>query len=135
MKIQNIIRMQAIMIGLGAALFLTTSTRAQEITNSSFDESRNCVAFSQPDPVPAATDLNSSAANSDATIPVAVIATPIVTQAAIVSLWNSIEGWVIASFLFCVALVALYALLEAKRANRNLEARIGSKVDRRAVLS
>jgi hypothetical protein len=35
-----------------------------------------------------------------------------------------IKGWLIVGMLVCIAIVALYALSEAKRANRNLSARL-----------
>ncbi len=135
MKVQNIFRMQAIVIGLGAALFLTTSAQAQEITNSSFDEGPNVVAFAQPSPTTAASALNSPAANSDVMTSAAMVSTPVVAQESAVSLWTPVEGWLFVAFLISVALISLYALVEAKRANRNLNPRVNSQVSGRIALS
>jgi hypothetical protein len=134
MKLQNIFRMQAIVIGLGAALFLTTSAQAQEITNDSFDDGPNVVALAQPSATPAASDLNSPVANSTAMTASAMISTPVVEQESAASLWTPVQGWLFAAFLLCVALISLYALVEAKRANRNLNTRVSSQVTNRVAL-
>jgi hypothetical protein len=135
MKLQNIFRMQTIVISLGAALFLATSAQAQEITNTSFDEGPNVVAFAQPAPAPAASNLSSPASNSPAMTPgSAMISTPIVVQESAASLWTPVEGWLFAAFLFCTALISLYALVEAKRANRNFKTRVAPQVNREVAL-
>jgi len=137
MKLQNILRMQAIVIGLGATLLLASSAPAQEIVNTEFPDGPNVAAFAQP--APAATVNDSDAAvvliPSVMSPAAASIATPVPAQAAAISLWYSVQGWVIASLLLCIGLVALYALAEAKRANRNLDARTGSQGYRRVALS
>jgi hypothetical protein len=48
---------------------------------------------------------------------------------------DSVEGWVLATFLVCIALVALCALAQSKRANRNLDARTGAHISRGIALS
>jgi hypothetical protein len=134
MKLQNIFRMQAIVIGLGAALFLTTSVQAQEITNASFDEGPNVVALAQPSSIPTPSASNSPAANSDAVTSAAMISTPIAVQESAASLWTPAEGWLFVAFLFCTAMISLYALVEAKRANRNHNTRVDSQVNSRVAL-
>ena len=135
MKVQNIFQKQAILIGLGATLLLASSAPAQEIVNTSFDDGPTCVAFSQPAPAPLASDLNLTSAGSETVSPAAMIATPVMTEDATVSVWSSLEVWVIASLLVCISLVSLYALAEAKRANRNLNALHNSQITSRTALS
>jgi len=127
--------MQAIVIGLGAALFLATSTQAQEITNDTFDENPNVVALAQPSAAPASSDFDSSATNSGAMNSAAMISTPIVAQESLASLWIPVQGWLFAAFLICTVLISLYALVEAKRANRNHNAHVDSRVNGRIALS
>jgi hypothetical protein len=134
MKLQNIFRMQAIVIGLGAAFLLTTPAQAQEITNDSFDEGPNVVAMAQPSPTPAASDLNSSAADSVPMTSAAIISAPVMVQESAASLWTPVQGWLFVAFLICTALISLYALVEAKRANRNHNGRVNSQVNSRVAL-
>jgi len=137
MKLQNIIRMQAIVIGLGATLLLASSSRAQEIVNTEFPDGPNVAAFTQQASDTAANDSTAPVlVNPTAISPAAAsIATPVEAQAAAISLWNSIQNWVMGSLLLCIGLVALYGLVEAKRANRTLRSRAGSQFYRRAALS
>src|SRR5258706_2521186 len=70
MKIQNILRAQAVMIGFAAMLLLASSAPAQEITNTEWPDGNNVSAPAQAKP--AANDLkvaaadNRSAADTDA---------------------------------------------------------------------
>ncbi len=125
MKVQNILRVTMIMIGIGAALLLTGSVQAQEIENTVWDDGPTVAPFAQPAPTLTANDLQPSSAKSLAPEMsfAGVTTSPLITEEASVSQWTPVEGWLFVSLLVCIALVALYALEEAKRANRNIEAR------------
>src|SRR6266700_8118341 len=58
MRLQNIFRMHAMVIGFGAVLLLASSARAQEIENTNWDEASNSVATAQPAAAPNAIELN-----------------------------------------------------------------------------
>ncbi len=137
MKIQNILRTQAIVIGFGAALLLANVAPAQEIVNTEFNDGPYVTSFPQPT-VPVATTSTAPAptlAASDATAtPVIAVSTPVVIDQAVVSFGNSAERWLIASSLFGLALLAVYAVAEVRRANRNLTESPSSPF-RRAALS
>ncbi len=125
MKVQNILRVTMIMIGIGAALLLTGSVQAQEIENTAWDDGPTVAPFAQPAPTLTANDLQPSSAKSLAPVMsfAGVPTSPLITEEASVSQWTPVEGCLFVSLLVCIALVALYALAEAKRANRNIEAR------------
>ena len=125
MKLQNIIRMQAMVLGFAGVLLLANSAPAQEIANESFDDGPNVAPLAQPAPASVSSDLNSAAAEPQIVVSAAMISEPIVARGAGISRWTLIEGWLIVSLLVCIAMGALYALSEAKRANRNLAARLG----------
>jgi hypothetical protein len=124
MKLQNIFRMQAVVIGFAGLLLLASTARAQDIANTSFDDGPNVAPFSQPSPAPTTNDLNSEAGEPQAFVPAALLSGPVVLRGAGIVRWNLIKGWLIVGMLVCIAIVALYALSEAKRANRNLSARL-----------
>jgi hypothetical protein len=123
MKVQNIFRMKTILIGLGAALLLAGSVHAQEIENTVWDEGSNVAPFAQTALTPTTNNLQPAPAEAPTMSLAAMTTAPLITQEASVSQWTPVEGWLFASLLVCIALVAVYALAEAKRANRNIEAR------------
>jgi hypothetical protein len=130
MKVQNIFRMQAIVIGLGAALFLASPAPAQEIVNTSFNDGPNVTSFDQPT-APAAAQVTAAqpaAANSTAS----AIAAPVVRNEAPVTVENSAERWVIISSFFGVMMLALYALAEVRRARKSTN-RSAAMFDRSAA--
>jgi hypothetical protein len=133
MKVQNIFRMQAIVIGLGAALLLASPAPAQEIVNTSFNDGPNVTSFDQP-AAPAAAQVTAAqpaAANSTASAP-AIAAAPVVTNEALVTVENSAERWVIISSFFGVMMLALYALAEVRRARKSTD-RSAAMFDRSAA--
>lgn len=83
------IRMTAIAAGMMTSLFLTTSVRAQEITNSTFDDSRNMTAMPQPAVNPAQTQAAAEPAPSTE-----AVAAPLV-QAGIDTTMLEMEAWTI----------------------------------------
>ncbi|MGB7848464.1 MAG: hypothetical protein WBL63_22820 [Candidatus Acidiferrum sp.] len=156
MKFQSFSRTLTIAIGFGAALLFANSAPAQEIANTQFDDGP-FMAYAQPAP---ASDLSPVVAaqgteNSQfvdgpvvAEFPqpiaplvprvlssAATIVTPNVAQEAALSMRTSTEDWMISALFVCIAWIALYALSEAKRANRNLEARTGTGINNPAALS
>jgi hypothetical protein len=135
MKSQINFRMFAVLIALGAALLLAGTVNAQEITNTYFDDGPNVAAFPQPTPPTTAADLDAATLNLNAVTPIAMIATPVVTPEAVISLVTPVENWMVVSLLLCIAFVAVYALLVAKRAIRILNARANAQANRRAALS
>ena len=60
MKTKNIIRIGVVAVGLGAALVMTSSVKAQEIENTAWADGPNVAAFEQPAPV-AATSFSNAA--------------------------------------------------------------------------
>jgi hypothetical protein len=120
MKIQKIFCMHTVMIGVAAALFLASSSPAQEIENTRWDEGSNVVAVQQPARAAVANDLKASALNSGASNS-AAIGKPIARQESMVSRLNPVEGWAIALALGFAALLAPYRLLHTKRTKQNSE--------------
>jgi hypothetical protein len=118
MKLHRIFRMQAVGMGMVAALFLASSTPAQEIENTRWNEGPNVAAFEQP--APAANGLKTSVVNPSAGT-TAVIAKPVAAQESVVARLRPVQG-VIAFSLVFMTLVALYRLGQAKRTDRNSEA-------------
>jgi hypothetical protein len=137
MKIQNIIRTSTIAVGIAAAaLFLAGSVHAQEITNTEFSDGPYVASFPQPTnavvPVPA----ESAAADANTAVPPTVaISTPVVTEQAMVSFENSAARWLIVSSLFGIAMLAVYAVAEVRRANRGMNLQARTPLTRRAALS
>jgi hypothetical protein len=121
MKLHKIFRMQAVGMGIVAALFLASSAPAQEIENTRWNEGPNVAAFDQP--APAANGLRTAA----------VIAKPVAAQESVVSPLSPVEG-VLAFSLVFMTLTALYRLAPAKRTDRNSEAGT-DQTNRIAVLS
>jgi hypothetical protein len=124
MKIQNIIRMNAVAIGFAAALFLaTTPVRSQEITNTEFSEGPYATAYAQPTNA----DMQQAAAPvTQATTtqaPAAVVSTPVISNTQVESMVTTAGDWMLASALSGLALIGLYAIAEIRRANRSTRPR------------
>jgi hypothetical protein len=132
-KIQNILRMQTVVIGFVGVLFLASSAAAQEIENTVWADSPGATASMQAVPAPTASAANATAAHSGSMAATATAAKPIVAQEAI-SQWPAVEIWFVAAFLVLLAMVALYRrAAAAQRANRNLESRVRQVNDRIAL--
>jgi hypothetical protein len=116
MKIQNIIRTQAIVIALGAALLLAGSLRAQEIDNVSFDEGPNSIPMGQAVPAPKAS--TPAAANSQVPNANAEAETQFVSEEVVSSQITPVDRWSMAALLVCIALGALYLRAIAYRGSR-----------------
>ena len=134
MKMQNIIRMQAIVVGLGAALFLASGTPAQEIVNTEFNNGPYVTTFDQPTSATYTAEA-STAGDSNTVTPAIAIATPVVTNEAMISAEASAIRWLAASSLSGLALLAVYAVAEIRRANRKFPQSTSSPLQQRAVVS
>ncbi len=126
MKIRNVIRMNVIMIGIAAALFFASSGQAQEIENTAWSDGQVDAAVPQPGltPNPATTQSNPGAPETPTLSASALVSGPNANQAAANSGWASLQLWLLASLLVGIAMAAIYALGEAKRASRDLAARL-----------
>lgn len=135
MKIQNILRTQTIVIAIGAALlFFAGTVHAQEITNTEFNDGPYVAAFPQP-AASAAVASASTAGDANAVTPAIAIPAPVVTEEAVVSLGASAERSMLAASLFAIAMLAVYAIAEVRRAHRNLPQGTSSQFQSRAALS
>jgi len=133
MKIKNILRMQAVVIGFSGFLFLASSAPAQEITNTEWPDSPGATTSVQAAPAPAANAANATALNSGSTAATATVAKSIAMQEAAVSQWPTVQVWAIACLLVFFTLVALYKRAAARHANRNLEPCVRQVNDRVAL--
>jgi hypothetical protein len=115
MKLHNFFRMQAIVVGFAAALLLASSTPAQEIENTNWDDGPNVAPLAQP--APTVNDLNS------AVTPAAVVSEPVANRESIFAQGNVVLGPIIAFLFVCIPLGVFYGLAQVKRANGNLGSR------------
>ncbi len=135
MKIQNIIRMQAVVIGFAGVLFLASSLPAQEITNTEWPDAPGATTTTvQASAAPAVNNSNNVAVNPSSSSAAASVAKPIGSQEAAVSQWPAVETWAMACLLVFFTLIALYKRAAARHANRNLETRV-RQVSERVALS
>jgi hypothetical protein len=125
MKIQNILRIQAVAIGFAGFLAVASSAQAQEITNTEWPDTTSATATVQATPTPAANDSSTPAANSGAQA--------IVIQETVVPQWPAFEIGAIATLLVFFTMVALYKRAAARRANRDLQSRVRRVNDRVAA--
>jgi hypothetical protein len=130
MKIQNIIRMQAVVIGFAGVLFLASSLPAQEITNTEWPDAPGATTTVQASAAPAVNNSNTVAVNPSAA---ASVSKPIVSQEAAVSQWPAAETWTMAGLLVFFTLIALYKRVAARHANGNLQSRVRQVHDRVAL--
>ena len=116
MKLQKILRMQAITIGLGAALFLATAAPAQEIDNTVWADNSSAAAKSASVPAAASNDLNMTAASAQV-VPTPVEQSSVVTDQASLSEVVPANRWGIVFLLVCLAVVGWYVRETARRRN------------------
>jgi hypothetical protein len=119
MKFDTTLRNALVLAGLTAAVALSPArSKAQEITNTQFNDGANVTALAQP------TAYQQSASRAALTGTDAVPAgEPIARtqQASVLQVpEKASEVRIITSLLICGSLLALYAFAEARRANRNL---------------
>lgn len=142
MRFQKMLRTQMIITGLGAALLFAGSVKAQEITNTEFNDGPYVTAFAQPTQsvsaqvTPASTPVMNEL---EARSAVATISMPVVSDDGTLAS-SEAERWAVAGILFVAVVVILFycaaelsALAELKRANQNLRARTAARMSARAV--
>ena len=132
MKIQNMIRMQAVVIGFGAAMLLASAAPAQGIDNPTWDEGTNSTPLTQAAPAPTANNSNSAVADPTGATPVAQ---ETVTQAGVVPGKVPVERLTIASLLVCIGLVVVYMRENKKDRKRYLSVQTAGRSKSRAALS
>jgi len=130
MKSQNMIRMQLMIAGLGAALILPATVKSQEIENATFNDGPNVVAFAQSSPAQASVAALPSSADTSTVEPIKVTTDWPAEQAGFARTQSSVT-WQTPVLLMAIGVLALYALAEAKRANRDLRSRRGSYASER----
>lgn len=126
MNLRNMIRWNALVLGTAALLFCTATVHAQEIVNTAWNDGPATVASPQSGAAPAANPANPTATEPVSMSPGTAVAKPVATREAAVTQWAAVEIWMLGALLTCTAIVALYALFEARRANRNFKARMTS---------
>ena len=121
MKFDNIIRKSLIVAGFSAALvLLPASVKAQEITNTEFNDGPNVTTLAQPsaEQTTTATTTMPSSQALQATESITASVQP--EQVSLIQVPAPSDKWVSTSLLVGIGAIALYALVEAKRANRVL---------------
>jgi endonuclease V-like protein UPF0215 family len=127
MNFQRISRLKLLLMVLAATILLAGSAMAQEIENSAFDDGPNVAAFDQHASVQGAISRAASVVDAHSAKPMAVGMTSATVQADLAQT-PSMNAWLSASLLICIALIAVYALVEAKRAKRNLQSRSNNQI-------
>jgi len=133
MKMQNMIRMQVVMIGLGAALLFASKAQAQEIVNTEFNDGPYVTAYDQPTTAQAIATPQAKMA-ADANPPV-VAAIPVVADEATVAVATTLERLLIAVSFLGLSLYVVYAFSELRRSDRELHIRRRQTLTRPAALS
>jgi len=110
MKLQNMIRMQVVMAGVAAGLFLASAAPAQEITNTEWPDAPGATesVATAPAAVAASVDVNVEAAK------------PAKTQEAAVA--QPVGSGSLAFLLIGIGGMAVYTVAEVKRVHRTLTA-------------
>jgi len=134
MKMQNIIRMQAVVIGLGAALLIASKAQAQEIVNTEFNDGPYVTAYDQPTTTAQAIATPQAKMATDAS-PTVVAAAPVVVDEAMVAVGTTLERLLIAASFLGLSLYVVYAFSELRRSDRELYMRRRQTLTRRAALS
>jgi len=135
MKFNTTIRKGFVLVGF-AAFALLPATKAQEITNTEFNDGPNVTAIAQPAPsqqsnshitfaLPPATAMQASQS-------VAEFAAP--QQASVMRVPEvSTDTWISVTLFAAVGLISVYALALAKRANRTLNSTRGTYTSTRTA--
>jgi uncharacterized membrane protein affecting hemolysin expression len=140
MTFQKMLRAQLIVAGFGAALMLATAAKAQEITNTEFNDGPYVAAFAQPVVTQSTAASSPVMTEPQAMQAIAAITAPVFADEETLVAASSVERWIVAGMLlvaffvigFC-CLAELNALTELKRANRSLRARTSTRMSPRTV--
>ena len=141
MKFQTILRTVWLTTGFAAVLSLTGTAKAQEITNTEFDDGQYVVPFAQPvsaqdTSAPASTPVMSE---SQAFQAAAVISAPSISERANLMGIAVLERWVTAVFLVVASVLGLFVVVELsvlvalKRARRSLRSVHSPRVSTRSA--
>jgi hypothetical protein len=138
MKVQNVLRTPLLAFGLGAALLLAGSAKAQEIVNTEFADGPHVVPFSQPVDLQATPASTPVMTESQAIHAMGVISGPAIPdadriQALVLERWLAALLVVVAGLLAMFILVELSMLAELKRARRTLRSGSTPHVSTRAA--
>lgn len=121
MKLQHIIRQGLVIAGFSAVFALyPASTRAQEITNTEFNDGPNVTTMAQPSAPQQVADASTATLPSAQAIRAneSIGASGRSEQASLVQVPAPSDSWVTTSLILGFGLISIYALAEAKRANR-----------------
>jgi hypothetical protein len=134
MKSKNVLRTPLLAFGLGAALLLAGSVKAQEIVNTEFEDGPKVVPFSQPVYLQATPVMT----ESQAIQAMGVISGPAIPdadriQSSVLQRWLAALLLVVAGLLAMFILVELSMLAELKRARRTLRSGSTPHVSTRAA--
>lgn len=141
MKFQTIVRTLWLATGFAAALWLAGPAKAQEITNTEFEDGQNVVPFDQP--------VSSQDTSAPASMPVmsesqafqaaAIISAPAISERPNLMRMAVLERWVtgvllvVASVLGLFIVVELSVLVALKRARRSLRSVHSPRVSARSA--
>jgi hypothetical protein len=124
MKFHTTICKGLVLAGFAAFALLPASIKAQEITNTQFDDGPNVTTLAQPmSTQPASASMTFALPAQEAMLATQAISSSATNpQQAIVLEMPSVstDEWIITSLLACAALIGLYAIAELRRANRDL---------------
>jgi hypothetical protein len=126
MKIKDILRTQALVIGFAGMLSLASSAPAQEITNTEWPDAPGSTSTLRT--APEALVVNSSAVNSN----VPAVATqaaiqPNAAQQASLAQWPALQSWMVACLLVFFTLLALYKSAAIRRKDQNMKSHRDSR--------
>ena len=141
MKFQTILRTLWLTTGFAAVLSLAGPAKAQEITNSEFDDGQYVVPFAQPvsaqdTSAPAATPVTSERQAFQAAT---TISAPSISERANLMRIAVLERWVTAVFLVVASVLGLFIVVELsvlvalKRARRSLRSVHSPRVSTRSA--
>ena len=141
MKFQTILRMLWLATGFAAVLWLAGPAKAQEITNTEFDDGQYVVPFAQPD--------SAQDTSAPASMPVmsewqafqaaATISAPSISERANLMRIAVLERWVTAVLLVVASVLGLFIVVELsvlvaqKRARRSLRSVHSPRVSTRSA--
>lgn len=126
MNLPNRIRWNALVLGTAALLFFTATVYAQEMASTAWNDGPATAVSPQSTPSPAANPAKPATTEPVSMSPDTAVAKPVATREAAVTQWAAVEIWMLGALLTSTAIVALYALFEARRANRSFKARMTS---------
>ena len=120
MRFQNVIRMQLVIAGLGTALLFPALTKAQEISNTAFDDGPNAAPFARPVAAQGAGNSVSALPSAQTTPAMTAIHAPVTGQQTTDEQEPSASLIWIGAALVWIGAIGLYARGPAKRLTREL---------------